>query len=104
MSEHPPQPTTGWCWRADQDGDPAVWGIYGHLTEAEAIATVVAYEGDFKPHPVAAPEVTQDWRRNVPCRRHDCDCDGTHLELATGPGPGARPFTWVEAHIEEEPL
>ena len=83
----------GWCWRADIDGEPAIWGIVGHVTDEEAVAIVEAYEGE----PIAAPNITRDYRRSVPCRRSGCDCDGGgHLELAAGPGRGATAYTWVE--------
>jgi hypothetical protein len=87
--------TPGWCWRADLDGEPAVWGIRGHFSDAEAIDIVAAYEGGTVVRDMA---VSRDYRRSVPCRREHCDCDGgTHLERAKGPGPGAGPYTWVEA-------
>ena len=84
----------GWCWRADIDGDPSVWGIYGHVTDAEAREIVEAYEGE----PLTGPaDIHRDHRRTVPCRRESCMCDGTtHLERADGPGRGAGPYTWVE--------
>ena len=86
--------TPGWCWRADIDGDPSVWGIYGHVTDAEAREIVEAYEGE----PLTEPaSIHRDHRRNVPCRREGCMCDGgSHMELADGPGRGAGPYTWVE--------
>lgn len=87
--------TPGWCWRADIDGDPSVWGIYGHVDDAEAVAIVEAYEGE----PLSSVDpmrIFRDHRRNVPCRRPSCMCDGgSHLELAE-PGHGASPYTWVE--------
>lgn len=83
----------GWCWRADIDGEPAVWGIVGHHDDTTARQIVEAYEGEA----IGTPTVTQDHRRSVPCRRPNCDCDGgSHLELAAGPGRGAVAFTWVE--------
>jgi hypothetical protein len=85
--------TPGWCWSADIDGEPPVWGIYGHLPDDDARAIVEAYEGT----PVKIAGVERDHRRSVPCRRTDChaECNGTHLELATGPGRGSSPYTWV---------
>lgn len=90
----------GWCWRADIDGEPDVWGIVGHVDDAEAVEIVTAYEGE----PVEPTSYHRDWRRSVPCagyhRGGGCrtygDCNGTHLELATGPGRGATAYTWVE--------
>lgn len=94
--------TVGWCWRCDLDGDPAVWGIYGHVPDDEARAIVDAYEHE-PPTPGIddrwlGSSITRDWRRTVPCRRHECagECSGSHLEPANGPGRGASPFTWVE--------
>lgn len=87
--------TVGWCWRADIDGEPAVYGIYGHVPDAEAIEIVAAYEGE----PVSGMVTTsRDWRRATPCRAHEChgECSGSHLTLADGPGRGASPYTWVE--------
>lgn len=91
--------TRGWCWRADIDGDPAVWGIYGHIERAEALDIVQAYE-ECHPDDLKDAVVTSDWRRNTPCRAHDCcgECNGSHLTLADGPGRGASPYTWVEAN------
>lgn len=89
----------GWCWRCDVDGDPAVWGIVGHVDSAEAAEIVTAYEGE----PIAPTSVSHDYRRSVPCagyRHGGCpysgDCSGTHLEVADGPGRGAVAYTWVE--------
>ena len=93
--------TVGWCWRCDQDGEPAVWGIYGHIPDAEAIDIARAYE-ESHPDDMAGAVVTRDWRRNVPCRGDwACpgDCGGTHLEPAAGPGRGASPYTWVEVTL-----
>ena len=94
--------TRGWTWRADIDGDRPTWGIYGHLTDDEAIAAVKDYEMDDPEVDPPAPRfvVTRDWRRTMPCPRTrglDCDpeCDGpTHLEHSDT--PGSSPYTWVE--------
>lgn len=89
----------GWCWRCDADGEPALWGIVGHVTDAEAVDIVTAYEGE----PVEPTSYHRDWRRSVPCAgyhrggcRENGDCNGTHLEPASGPGRGAVAYTWVE--------
>lgn len=90
----------GWCWRADIDGEPYVWGIVGHVPDAEAADIVSAYEEE----PVEPTSYDRDWRRSVPCawyhRGGSCpdslECDGTHLYVADGPGRGAVAYTWVE--------
>ena len=85
----------GWCWGADIDGEPRMWGIYGHVTDGEAVQIVLSYEGDSV---IENPSVFRDFRRSVPCHRANCECDvGSHLEMADGPGRGASPYTWVEA-------
>jgi hypothetical protein len=88
--------TVGWTWRADVDGEPAVWGICGHVTDAVARSCVEGYEGEA----VGVLSISRDYRRNVPCRSEYCaaagDCSGMHMEWASGPGRGASPYTWVE--------
>lgn len=86
--------TLGWCWRADLDGEPALFGIYGHFEHDAAIEIARGYEGD----EILTATVSRDYRRTVPCRASTCDyeCGGSHLERANGPGRGASPYTWVE--------
>lgn len=93
--------TVGWCWEYGEDSDPAEYGIYGHVTDAEAIAIVEAYAGD--PPGSITPDqctITRSWGRTVPCRRLDCGCDtGSHLEMTDKPGRGASPFTWIDVEL-----
>lgn len=83
--------THGWCWEADIDGEPRVFGIYGHFDTAMAVEIVSAYtDEEFK------GTAYRTWGRMVPCRRDTCPCDGgSHMEQASGPGRGASPITWV---------
>lgn len=82
----------GWCWNTGAE-DPQIWGIVGHLDDAEVRKAVEAYEcGD--PGPL---RIERDLRRNVPCRGGDfCDGDcGTHLVQAKAPGPGVVAYSWA---------
>ena len=77
-----------------------MWGIVGHVPDAEAVDIVSAYEGET----VTPTSYHRDWRRTVPCAgyhrgggcRWDSDCGGSHLEPTNGPGRGAVAYTWVE--------
>lgn len=104
MSRKRPHLTPGWTWRCDQDGDPAIWGIYGHVSDDEARACVDAYEGaEGVVGNYTAVTITRNWQRSVPCAStrgaHDplCpgDCSGSHL--VESDTPGSSPYTWVEA-------
>jgi hypothetical protein len=91
VAKRPRHLERGWCWGADEDGD--LWGIVGHLDDAEAQAVVDAYEGES----VEGLTFRQDFRRSVPCRG-SCeygDCGGTHRVPADGPGRGVVAHTWA---------
>jgi hypothetical protein len=94
--ERPRHLQPGWCWEASLDGEPRLWGIYGHFDDAQAVEIASTYEGE-----EVLGTVERAWARSVPCRRSSCECDGgSHLEPASGPGRGASPLTWV---TETEP-